>query len=380
MKKHQKRQSIPYKTVFVSLFLFVIAVLMVSCEAQSLVGNWRGDGADTVYHSLPVTTAEVTTATTTAPPVTTSVATTTVPTTTAPPVTTAPLPPPTPYYNPLTGLPCSASEAAARPLAFCVKEATGGVIGRADLVIEAPTEASATRLALLKAGGAALWGEVTVASTRPYLAALSHDFFAISVYRGTSDLDRESASFLYNTVDVSETPVKEKDPEALMAAIKAASYQTTVAGSILLPYTLSDIGAGVPPQEGSSTYVSVAFSQGATTSFTYDTLAGCYTMRSSSALSSAEGGLPTFTNLVILFHDATRRISKDGVELTLDTNLGGTGYYVASGGHQRILWRRDPVTSRLYITDTDGVPLVLARGKTYVGMTTFEYREALILN
>ncbi len=380
MKKNPEKSPLPYKTVFACLLFFVIAVLLVSCEAQSLVGNWRGDGADTVYHSLPITTQAITLSTT-APPLTTSPieATTTAITTTSP-VTTAPEVPVSPYYNPLSGLPCSPTESLARPIGFCVKQAEGGVISLADTVIEAPTESAATRLMLLKAGGASLWSRLTVASTRPYLAALSHDFFAISVYRGTSDLERESASFLYNTIDLSENSVKEKDPEALLAAINAASYQTSIAGSIALPYKICEVGKSATPSEGRSTYVSVPYNTSAVTTFTYDPLTKSYTMRSSAALTSTEGGFPTFTNILVLFHDATRRVSKDGVELTLDTTLGGTGYYVSGGGHQQILWRRDPVTSRLYITDKDGVPLTLNRGRTYIGMTTFEYRDALVLN
>lgn len=380
MKKDPQKRPLPYKTVFACLLFFVIAVLLVSCEAQSLVGNWRGDGADTVYHSLPVTTAE-TSAVTTVPPVTTSAETTTaLATTAAPPVTTMPEPPGSPYYNPLSGLPCSQKESVARPIGFCVKEAAGSVIALADAVIEAPTEATATRLMLLKCGGTSLWSHLTAASIRPYLAAMSHDLFAISVYRGTSDLDRESASFLYNTIDLRETAVQDKDPEALLAAITAAAYQTSVAGSIALPYTLGEVGTAATPNEGRSTYVSIPYSTEAVTAFTYDPLTKSYTMRTSAALSASESVFPTFTNVLVLFHDATRRVSKDGVELTLDTALGGTGYYISNGGHRQLLWRRDPVTSRLYFTDTDGAPLVINRGKTYIGMTTFEYREELILN
>ncbi len=376
MKKNQHPSPLPYKTVFACLSTLLLLVLLASCEMQSIVGNWRNDGADTVYHSLEVTTTLQ--ATTTEPPVTDP------PVTEAPPpVTTAPPPvtepPEETAYLPLIGLPCSPSVAALRPLSFCTRSAAGAVIAAADLVIEAPTEASSTRLLLMKSGGLSLFEDCEIASIRPYMAALSHDFFGLSVYRGTSDIGRESASFLYETVDLSLVSVKE-EAAALDAAIQEAGHQTVISGTIALPYTLCDIGKTTTPTEATSTYVSIPYNSTAATAFTYDPLAKSYTMRSGPALREGSTALPAFKNLLILFFDSTRRVGRDGVELTLDTELGGTGYYVTEGGVVSVFWRRDPVTSGLCITDTDGVAITVNRGKTYLGMTTYEHRDRLILN
>ncbi len=377
MKKNQTGSPLPYKTVFACLLALVGTVLLVSCETQSLVGHWRDDDADTVYHSLEVTTTSP--LTTVEPPVTDPPTTTEPPivTTTAPPVTAQP---PATAYAPLSGPPAAPTVAASRPLAFCVKPAAGSTIAAADLVIEAPTEAASTRLLLLKSGGASLFAELGIASIRPYMAALSHDFFGLSVYRGTSDIGRESASFLYETVDLSLTSVNEGDPASLQSAITAAGHETVVSGSIALPYTLSDVGKTVTLDEATSTYISIPYNATAATAFTYDALAGVYTMRSGAALAEGNTPLPTFKNILVLSFDSTRRVGRDGVELTLDTELGGTGYYITEGGAMSIFWRRDPMTSRLYITDKDGVPITVNRGKTYLGMTTYEYRDRLILN
>ncbi len=378
MKKNQARSPLPYKTVFVCLFALVVTALLASCEMQSIVDHWRDDDADTVYHSLEVTTTSPL-ITTTLPPATDPPTTTEPPpvTTTAPPTTTQP---PVTAYAPLTGLPTSPAVAASRPLAFCVKNAVGSTIAAADLVIEAPTEASSTRLLLLKSGGESLFSELGIASIRPYMAALSHDFFGLSVYLGTSDIGRESASFLYETVDLSLTSVTEGDPASLETAIAAAGHETVVSGSIALPYTLADVGTTVAPKEATSSYVSISYNATAATAFTYDALTGTYTMRSGTALAAGDAALPSFKNLLVLFFDSTRRVGRDGVELTLDTELGGTGYYVTEGGVMSIFWRRDPMTSRLYITDKDGIPITVNRGKTYLGMTTYEHRDNLILN
>ena len=376
MKKNQEKSHLSHKTVFVWLIALIGTVLLVSCEAQSLVGHWRDDGADTVFQSLPLTSVASPPATE-PPTVTDPPVTTVTPPVTTTPVTTPPLPT---AYAPLTGLPASPSAAVSRPLAFCVKTASGSTIAEADLVIEAPTEASSPRLLLLKSDGGSLFSKITPSSIRPYMAALSHDFFGLSVYRGTSDIGRESASLLYETVDLSSIPVKEGDPAALENAIASAGHQTLISGAIALPYSLAEIGHTVTPTEAPSTYVSIPYSGTATTAFTYDALAGVYTMRSGAALTEGDTTLPVFKNLLILSFDSTKRVGRNGVELTLDTELGGTGYYVTEGSVMSLLWRRDPMTSRLYITDKDGVPITVNRGKTYLGMTTYDCLDRLILN
>ena len=360
------------------LLFFALAaisvVLLVSCELGSLVQSPADTKVtDTVYKPIEDTTTAITTAADgTAPPVITTQS----PLTTAPAVATTA---PPAHYHPLTGLLCPSEAATARPIAFCVKEATSAEISAADLVIEAPTEGSTTRLSLIGTGHTALVRSITPASTRPYLAAMTHDFFGISVYRGTSDNGYESTELLYDTLDLSVKDV-EATEAALLAALKQAGYQMETVGSIALPYRLPPLTESITPKGNGASYASVTFGSGAVSTFTFDAARNTYTMRSSAALEPDGGALPVFSNLLILFHDATRRITKDGVELTLDTELGGYGYYLSAGHAMPILWRRDPATSSLRITDGDGALLTVNRGKTYIGMTTYEHREDLILN
>ena len=360
-------QSPRYISSLIAAIMLFLAILclLASCELQSLApGRETTNDANTVYQPIEVTTTypgEATTIqqTTTAPPTTT---------------TTAPIL----YFNPLTGLPCEGPASSCRPIAFTVKEANGAQIASADLVIEAPTESNHTRLSLIGTSHTEILASIELASTRPYLATLCNDLFAISVYHGTSDREKESTTFLYDTVDTKITSM-ENTASALKAALTAAGYQQSIAGSITLPYALEKIGSTVKPQKLVSTYISIPFSDATTSAFTYDTLANAYTMRTCTALMQ-DGTLPTFTNIIILFYDATLRVSKDGSTLTLDTDIGGSGYYVTQGGAMPILWRRDTETSRLIMTDENDIPLTINRGKTYIGMTTFAQRNRLLLN
>ena len=169
-------------------------------------------------------------------------------------------------------------------------------------------------------------------------------------------------------------------PEALYDLLTEKGIQTGIAGSIALPYRFTAIGESTVPTAAPSTYASVNFSEAAATSFTYDHLTRCYTMRSCKAMEADTAPLPSFANLLILFHDATERVTKDGCELSLDTNSGGSGYYISAGNMMPILWRRDPETSSLILTDSDGERLTVNRGKTYVGMTSFAFKDRMILN
>ena len=162
--------------------------------------------------------------------------------------------------------------------------------------------------------------------------------------------------------------------------MRTLGIQTEVAGRIALPYAMAAVGETALPQGTPTTYVSVPFSDTASTSFTYDAMTRCYTMRTSSALSDTAGNLPVFANLLVLFHESTHHVTKDGSELVLDTANGGSGYLVTAGRTVHILWQRDTATSQLRITDADGAEITLNRGKTYVAMTTYEHRERMVLN
>ena len=354
------------RTPHQALPLFVAALLLTlfalsSCALGGLTDGWADGGEHTVNNSP---TAE-----------STSSATTTAATTTAAPVTTGAS---ALYFNPLTGLPSDSATATGRPIALCVRRASRTTISGADIVIEGPTEASATRLMLLGTAHTSPLKKAELASVRPHLAMLANDFFAVSLFCGTNDSGLPSTDFLFDTADASSLQMSDEITPAEL--LRSLGIGTEIAGRIALPYQLAPVGESLVPEGTPSTYVSVPFSDTAATSFTYDTLTRCYTMRTSSALTDSEGALPAFANLLVLMHDATHHITKDGSELVIDTASGGTGYLVTAGRSIQILWQRDPATANLRITDKDGHEITLNRGKTYVAMTTYEHRERLILN
>lgn len=367
-EKHPNRTTLFF--LIAALFsVLLISVSLSSCEFNSIVDS-MGSGANDVF--LPLTEN-----TTTAP---VSIVTTTVPTTTAtePPITTT-LPPvittaPPIYYNPLSALPCDKTSSLTRPIGLCVNEEGFWRAPLSDLVIEAPTAENGQRYLLLNTDTACMENAPSLSSIRPHLAALSHDFFGISVYRGTSDNGRPATTFLYDTIDTSLLT----DKMTLSEKYQAADFQKNVATAIRLPYDFSSVGNTVSLSGTPSYYVSVPFYGGATTAFSYDALSGVYTLRKAQA---PEGAIPpSFTNLFILFFDSTVTSAKDGTVLTLDTASEGEGYYISKGMAAKILWKRDSVTSNLSFTLENGERLTVNRGRSYIGMTDFAAKRSLILN
>ncbi len=377
MKK--KLTQSPKTILLITLSLLLLIALLSACEWQSLVGAWQGEGANTVQNPVGDTTTTENTAvlsTTVVPPI---LSTTVPPATTAapPPVTTVP---PKKVFHPLTALPTFLQGAFNRPLGFCVARASASLIKEAEIVIEAPTEGSDTRLSLIGTDISALFPSLEIASSRPYLAAVTHDFYAISVYRGTNDMNLPSTALLYDKVDLVELPIAQEEG-TLLSAITTAGYSAQLAGErITLPYLFAE--EGIVKRYDSATpssYIAIPFSDNATTNFTYDAVQNSYTLRSSAAM-TADGALPTFSNLVVLFHSSTRHVTKDGIVLSLNTDEGGEGYLLTAGGAIPILWKRDAATSALCFTDTENRPLTLNRGKTYLAMTAYDRKNEVVLN
>ncbi len=377
MKKKATRRPYRYALLFL-LGVLLLILFLSSCDLKSITES-LGGGTQDVFLPLPnegTSTPPSTEASGSTPqtegtePVTsvTEPPQTTLPVTTVPPIPT--------YYDPLIGLPCRPQEALARPFAVCVSNTASGC-ERADLLIEAPIENGGTRLLLLSSKDMGVFS--TTASTRPHLAALANDFFAISVYRGTSDNGRPTASFLYDTLDFSEQPAGTPiDRNTALTLALGKQYSTVVSQAILLPYTLAAVGESVTPTGGHSSYVSIPYTERYAVDFTYDSLTKVYTMRHGGAVSQSAN--LTFSNLLILFCDTTQTHTGSGSELTVNTNAGGIGYYCSAGGTMPIRWTRDPGTSNLTVTDEDGAKLTVNRGKTYVSLLSYESRPNLVLH
>lgn len=83
-------------------------------------------------------------------------------------------------------------------------------------------------------------------------------------------------------------------------------------------------------------------------------------------MDSATGEQLSFTNVFVLNTDVSMR----GVGQLMDVSLeGGNGYYVSDGVAQEINWTKPAENENFVITDTQGNPITVNRGKCYFGIT-----------
>jgi hypothetical protein len=62
----------------------------------------------------------------------------------------------------------------------------------------------------------------------------------------------------------------------------------------------------------------------------------------------------------------------------LNTESGGSGQYVSNGTCLDILWSRND-SGALQITDLNGDPVLMNRGKTYIGLLDLANQDSLLI-
>lgn len=352
-----------------AIILFLLLVTgLASCEFGSIALGIPGTTlpADTVFKPLDEPDVSERLPNEEEPPETAA--------TTAPAVTEATAPPQaTVYYHPLSALPVGRAVSEKRPIALSLDGSDLSSLASPHLLIEGPIESGKTRYVYLTCEEPSAFRRDAILSTRSYFAAIAHDFYAISAYRGTSDDGRESTAFLYDTLDLSRPELADT---SLSVALENSGYPQKIAGDIMLPYSFVAPGETVEPAGTYSSYIRIAFFGGSSTAFTYDSLSHSYTLR------AGAGDRPalTFTNIFILFFNTGITTTKNGVTLSLDTDAGGTGYYISNGYAIPIEWERNAATSNLRFYTEGGRELTVNRGKTYIAMTDFSQRTSLVLN
>lgn len=288
-----------------------------------------------------------------------------------PPVTEAPKA--QVFYHPLSALPVGKAVAEKRPIALSLDGSGLSALSAPHFLLEGPVESGKTRYLYLTCDDPSEFRRDEILSTRPYFAALAHDFYAISAYRGTSDDGRESTAFLYDTLDFSRPEIADV---SLSVALKNTGFPKKITGGIALPYSFVAPGEMTEPGGTYSSYIRIPFFGGSSTAFTYDSLSHVYTLRAGANDRPAF----TFTNVFVLFFNTGITTTKTGVTLSMDTDAGGTGYYISNGYAVPIEWERDTSTSALRFYAEGGRELKINRGKTYIAMTDFSQKTSLILN
>lgn len=255
-----------------------------------------------------------------------------------------------------------------------------------DILWEMPHEGGTTRMigVLTDVSQTERFGPTR--SVRPYLLSVARSFGAILVHAGGSPQGYDMlSSTKWDNLDGVQGPGADAYYKRDKSR-KVDSWHTMyITGENILKYTekrkhenmlteMANFGLNfredVAPEGVDANSVEVRFRAGGKkTTFTYDLSTGDYTMKqmNSNYVDANTNEKVHFENILVLETkvqtiDTYGRLSQDLEEKS------GTGYFASNGKMISINWSRDSAIDPFCFTDTDGNPITLSVGKTYIAV------------
>lgn len=309
---------------------------------------------------------------------------------------TEPTEPPVLFRNPLNGTPID-TPWTARPFAVVVNNIREAMpqhgVSQADMIFEILAEGGITRCLALFSDISQVEKLGSLRSARTYLIDLAQAHDAIFVHVGGSQyaynqLSNGKVTHLDARVDSSSAFYRD---QARLSAGYAYEHTLFTSGPALLErvtqkgFTLTreagieynyffDRDISLDGEAADS--IAVKFPGGKTTSMTYNSDSDMYeaAQHGGAYIDGNEGGVMTFRNVLVVF----AKMSSDGYRVFHETVGSGEGYFACGGVIVPILWSRADSDSSFNFTLTDGTPITLGVGNSYVGIvptgSTVDYK------
>ncbi len=297
-----------------------------------------------------------------------------------------PEPEPIPFTNPLTGEVTETDLSGNRPVAIMLntlkKALPQSGPGSADLLIEIPEEGGITRIMAVFQDVSGVGNLGTVRSTREYFVFLAMGLDAMLAHCGASysanDILSRTGYKTLNSMTMGDTFWRDSwrkknvglehslytGGEALTAYLSDPSHiRTAHEEGFVSPYVFTEDGT---PQNGQpANRIRVSFSGYKTTGFTYDAAQGKYLVDAFDApyMDANTDTQVAVENVVVI--PTSQGTKADGQLQEFDLS-SGTGYFACGGQYQEIHWEKGDMTDPLVFTTTDGAPLELGVGNTYI--------------
>lgn len=303
-----------------------------------------------------------------------------------------PTPTPTPSgINPLNGLPLDDEHLKRRPLAVMYNILKPALpvhgITHADLLYEALAEGGITRIVGMFTNPSLVPQIGTVRSTRAYYLDIAQGHDAILMHAGGSQeaLDLIKSRKLFTLDGIATYPfffrdkqrVKSAGLEHSMFAVGAdvESYLTQTTKNRITynegydPYSLSFADMALPEGDVCAKNVSVRFSSYKTGVFDYDENDGYYyvSQYGKPFIDGENNEQLRVKNILILYTKVTNTGDKDGHLITVMTGTG-KGMFICGGKAEEIKWSKDKPDAPFIYTQTDGKPLKLSAGVSYINI------------
>ena len=292
--------------------------------------------------------------------------------------TPTPLPTPPAFVSYLTGLEVTEEASRRNPLAIVMNGSTGGYgLSHASIVMELPIENGSTRYLAYMESTDALGQVGTLMPSRRYLSDMLRSFGGLLVCYGNED--RVS----YDGYDVSSLTLDLHGKQGCsytegLSDVYTNGYmlQNGLSGSMLsteiyetptLPFRFAEYGTALPRGAMEATELLLPYGSGTETELVYKESSGTYVLKKGGKTYTDQltREAVEFTNVFVLFADATTYERTDMTQLVLDTKAGGAGFYASAGGAVRITWRTDEGGS-IHFYDTAGRELTVNRGTSYI--------------
>lgn len=290
--------------------------------------------------------------------------------------------------NPLTGE--ELEEACeSRVIAVMINNSSAALpqcgIGEADIIYEILAEGSTTRLMALFTDVSDAGAIGPVRSLRAYYLNIMRGYDAICTSAGGSDeadnmvynlgynrvngISGTGANYFYRDSWRSENRGYEHSlfitGENLLKAAEALKFSTD-AGDKTYGLTFTD--EALTSGSDASKIVVHFYSDGKTTTLTYDADTGCYTayQQKMNLIDGNTGEDILFKNVVVLY--AHSYVMDSQAHLSVQTTGEGTGYYARDGKVMEIQWKRADETSNYEYYDLQGNPIDFGVGKSYIAV------------
>lgn len=301
-------------------------------------------------------------------------------------------PEPTGVPSPLTGerIPEAREE---RPFAVTINNIVDAMpqwgISQADIIYEILAEGGITRTLAIFDDVEDLGPLGSIRSARPCLLDLAMAYDAIYVHAGGSteayhDLNSTGWDHIDGVNGSNASSYYYRDPDRLSMGY-SLEHTLFITGEDIIAYAQErecemtrpggvDYGLRFAedgtPKGTAANHVTIDFaSSSKTTDFTYDPETGLYAAEQYGRdyADGCNGQQLKVRNIIMFTADTS--YDSDGYRVFIDLTASGEGFFACGGKMVPILWSRESLTAPFVYTLTDGTPLTLGVGTTYIAVT-----------
>ncbi len=309
--------------------------------------------------------------------------------------TPEPTPTPTPepkFYHPLTGIPMDEDLSGKKPVAIMLNNIKAAIPqqgnSRADIIYEVLAEGGITRMVAIYLDPGDEEIIASIRSARQYFWELAQGHDAVYVHAGGSPefYNNKAASGAYTVDgvngDYTSASIFWRDRyrveghgkfgfehslvtsgEAIKELLEKKGLLTHTEG---YSYEMAFADDGTPVDGQDASVITATFSS-KTTTFRYDKASGLYGVEEYDApyIDGNDNSQISVTNVLILQTACSVYDDKGRIDVDLSS---GNGYFACGGKMIPITWQKGKAKEQLRYFTSDGQPLTLGRGKSYVAI------------